>query len=226
MPYIFLSYPMSAASPRPPAIPAPEIVDFMTIRNDGAGVKRVSFYNHTGTHLDTAAHVIEGGVSIENFAPEDLIFRDIAVISLDLPDKHRILPADLEPYGVRLSACDMAVFRFGVEEIRRGDPYRFSNLLPGFTREAAAWLRARCPRLHCLGTDLPSFAVISDLENTMAAHNVFLEGNDRKMLIIEEMKLDVLPPGIIEIIVSPWLFDGMDSGPCTVWGRGTENAEY
>jgi len=220
MRFEFLSYPMSADAPRPPAIPAPELSAFMTIERDGASVQRLNAYNHTGTHLDTAAHVLLGGISIEDFVPDDLVFHRIALCSFDLPDRCHILPEHLAPFEKDLRACDMALCRFGVEAIRKNQPERFSSLLPGFTPEAAVWLREHCPGLRCLGMDLPSMAVISDLENTMSAHHAFLEGNARKMLIIEEMKLDAVPPaGCRRIIVSPWLFAGMNSGPCTVWAE-------
>lgn len=224
MKYVVLSYPMSRTAPRPPAIPAPEISDFQTIARDGASVQKVTFYNHTGSHLDTAAHVFEDGISIEAFSPEDLLFSHIAVISFDLPDRYHVMPEDLMPYAEALENCDMVMMRFGVEEIRAHDSYRFSNLLPGITREAAQWLRARCPRLRCFGTDLPSFAVISDLSNTMTAHNVFLQGNERKQLILEEMKLT--DPAVLAklktVTVVPWSIEGVNSGPCTILGEYEE----
>jgi len=211
---------MSAYAPRPPAIPAPGLTDFLTVEKNGAHVQRLVFYNHTGTHLDTAAHVLVEGVSIAAFSPDDLIFTEIAVCEFNLPDGFHIGPEQLVPYEKKLAASDMAILRFGVDEIRKNEPERFSRDMPGFTPDAARWLRERCPLMRCLGIDLPSFAVISDLEHTMSAHNIFLEGNERKMLIIEEMKLDCIPAqGFKQIIISPWLYHGMDSGPCTVWGE-------
>ena len=224
MKYAYLSYPMSRTAPRPPAIPEPEISDFQTIAKDGASVQKVTFYNHTGTHLDTAAHVFEDGISIEEFSPDELRFEKISFIPFDLPDKYHVTPDELKPFADSLQDCDMIIARFGVENIRANDGYRFSNLLPGITREAAQWLRSNCPKLRCFGTDLPSFAVISDLENTMTSHNVFLNGNENKMLIIEEMKLTEPEPleGVERITVVPWFVEGVNSGPCTVIAEYTE----
>ena len=217
--YRMLSYPMSPDAPRPPAIPAPEVSTFMTIAKDDANVQHVSYYNHTGTHLDTAAHVFEDGISMERFALEEFIFHDVAAIDLRLPDCHPIQPADLIPFEEKIKHCDMLIVRFDIGKIRRDDPARFSNKMPGFTVEAARWLREHLLHLRCLGTDLPSFAVIADLDRTMQAHNVFLQGNDRKMLIIEEMALDDMPEAIQEIIISPWLVQGVNSGPCNILAR-------
>lgn len=215
--YIQLSYPMSPDAPRPPAIPAPQISTFMSISEDGANVQHVSYYNHTGTHIDTAAHVFEDGISMEQFELSDFIFNSVALIDLKLPDCHQIVPLDLMPYVDRIAPCDMVIVRCSIGKIRRDEHARFSNKMPGFTTEAAEWLREHCPHLRCIGTDLPSFSVIADLEKTMQAHNIFLRGNDRKMLIIEEMSLDGVSENIKQVLVSPWLIQGVNSGPCNVY---------
>lgn len=215
---IYLSYPLSSDAPRPPAIPAPSVTEFMSVTKDGASVQEITFYNHTGTHLDTAAHVLEEGISIEKFEITDLVFANIAVIEFSLPDRYHITPGELMPYYDKLVQSDMAIFRFNVEMIRKHDSNRFSDMMPGFTCEAAMWLRQNCRKLRCLGTDVPSFAVISDLENTMKAHNIFLEGNDKKMLIIEEMNLTEKVDCYERIIVCPWFISGVNSGPCTILG--------
>ena len=82
MKLIWLSYPMSTTAPRPPAIPAPSVSEFQSIEKDGANVQFLQCYNHTGTHLDTAAHVLPDGASIVEFAPEELVYRKIKVIDL------------------------------------------------------------------------------------------------------------------------------------------------
>ena len=175
MSYVYLSYRMSRSDPRPPAIPSPQIDDFMTVKNDGASVSCVTFYNHTGSHLDTAAHVFEDGISIEDFTLDDLIFHDICTVSFELTDGYHITEKDFIPYADKIKDCDMLIVKFGVERIRAEEKERFSNKMPGFTCEAAGWLKENFKKLRCIGTDVPSFGVISDLENTMQAHNVFLE---------------------------------------------------
>ena len=57
---IYLSYPLDPADPRPPAIPAPELIPLYTIEKDGASVHTLKIASHTGTHVDTPAHVIAG----------------------------------------------------------------------------------------------------------------------------------------------------------------------
>jgi arylformamidase len=217
MNYFWLSYSLQINGPRPPAIPASSLKDFMTIKADGANVQELTVFNHTGTHLDTAAHVIENGVSITAFTPVDLIFKDVALISLSLPEDTIVTKNHLIPYESVLKNCDMAVFRFGVCPFRTTDPQRFCLHSPGFGVDAANYLKAFV-HLRCIGIDAPSFATIAHLEETMVSHNIFLEGNANKRIIIEEMCLEEEQKNIDEIRINPWLVEGMNSGPCSIVG--------
>jgi arylformamidase len=216
--YIWLSYPLTLDAPRPPAIPAPELTPLYTVARDGASVQILRAANHTGTHLDSPSHVVEGGIPITDFRPEELIFTQPAVIDLRLPDATVLMPSHLEPFIERLRRADLALFRFGYGGVRRTDPQRFSTRCPGFGVESARWLRQAAPQLRALGLDVPSVAVIARLESTMPAHNELLSGDGRRFLIIEEMNLDQDLGKLVEVRLNPWLVQGMDSGPCSIVG--------
>ncbi len=216
--YVWLSYPLAIDGPRPPAIPAPELTDLYTVAKDGASVQTLRVASHTGTHLDTPCHVIDGGVQITEFAPDELIFTRPVVVDLKLADAEIVQPAHLEADAKGLREADIALFRFGYGQVRARDPKRFSSQCPGFGVESARWLRANCPELRAMGMDVPSAATIAHLDETMRCHNVLLEGDGRRFLIIEEMNLDQDLAGLREVRVNPWLVRGMDSGPCTIVG--------
>lgn len=216
--YLQLSHPLSLGDPRPPAIPAPELTDLYTVAADGANVQILRLASHTGTHLDSPRHVIDDGVRITEYVPEELIFTRIEVVDLSLADAENVQPGHLEPHSSRLQRADLALFRFGYGDVRRQEPERFSTRCPGFCVESARWLRATCPQLRAMGLDVPSVSTIAHLEETMAAHNELLSGAGRRFLIIEDMKLDEDLRDVTEVRVSPWLVLGMDSGPCTVLG--------
>ena len=217
----WLSYPMSQAAPRPPAIPGPRLTEFMSIQDAGANVMFLQAYNHTGSHLDTSGHVFEDGSSICDFSPRDLIYSSILALDMTgLPDDTVMMPERLQPFLEQGSDAEALIVRFGAEDRRKNDPARFSNHCPGFGREAAAYIHSRMPRLRMIGVDVPSIACIAHLDETMAAHNEFFaRAQTDKFLIIEEMKLDEKLDGILRLIVSPWLFEGMNSGPCVVWAE-------
>jgi kynurenine formamidase len=118
------------------------------------------------------------------------------------------------------SDAEALLVRFGVEDWRGSDPDRFSNHCPGFSVESAVYIHQHMPRLRMIGTDVPSIACIHALDETMRAHNVFFEcASMEKFLIIEEMKLDIPLHTIRRITVSPWLVEGMNSGPCVIWAE-------
>ena len=76
------------------------------------------------------------------------------------------------------------------------------------------------PKLRLIGTDVPSIACINCLEETMKAHNAFFElATTPHFIIIEEMKLDVELDKLHRILVSPWLHEEMNSGPCVIWAE-------
>jgi kynurenine formamidase len=214
----WLSHPLGVDDPRPPAIPAPELSDLYTIAREGARVHLLRVANHTGTHLDAPAHVIDGGLTIVDFAPEELVYRRPALIDLRLPEAAVVEPRDLAAAVVGLDDPDLLLVRFGCGELRARDPAAFSTRCPGLGRMAARWLRERFPRLRAIGLDVPSIACIARLDETMVAHHELLSGEGRRFLIVEDMRLDAELVAPSEVRLWPWLVRGMDSGPCAAVG--------
>lgn len=217
----WLSYPMSQTAPRPPAIPQPRLTEFMSIRETGANVMFLQVYNHTGTHLDTSGHVFEDGNSICAFKPADLIYTRINVIDLPgLADDTVVTAEHMKPFLEQGSEADALIVRFGAGLWRENDAARFSGHCPGFCPQAAQYIHSRMPNLRMIGVDVPSIACISHLEETMSAHHAFFQcAKTDRFIIIEEMKLDERLDGIVRMTVSPWLFEGMNSGPCVIWAE-------
>jgi kynurenine formamidase len=220
MSFIWLSYPLSTEAPRPPAIPAPSLTEFMSIEKDGANVQFLQCYNHTGTHLDTAAHVIKDGASLEGFIPEDLVYNDVRIISISLPDDTFITAEHIKPFGREIQDCEALIVVFSVTDRRKNDPLAFSNHCPGFSCSGASEIFKFAPNLRMIGTDVPSIACISHLDETMKVHNYFFEtARTKKFIIIEEMNVTVHHKKLKRMIVSPWFVENMNSGPCVVWGE-------
>ena len=216
--YLSLSHPLGLADPRPPAIPAPGLAPLYTIGKDGASVHILTVASHTGTHLDAPRHVIEAGLTIHDFSPEELIFTRPVLVNLKADDDEVVQPELLAPHEQALRQADLALLRFGRGPTRRADPERFSLHSPGLGVEAARWLRRRFPGLRALGMDVPSLSCIAHLEQTMRAHNELLGGTACRFLVIEDMDLEHDLGGLREVRVSPWLVTGMDSAPCGIVG--------
>ncbi len=190
----------------------------MTLERDGARTYRVQFVNHSGTHADAPAHVVDAGRRIADFAPADFIYRHPAVVDLRATDEAVIGPDSLEPHVDAMRTADLVILRFGYGAVRRSDPQRYATRSPGLTVAGAAYLRATCPGMRALGMDVPSLACIAKLEETMAAHHELLGGRDRRFLVLEDMCLDAELHDLRAVLVAPWLIAGVDSAPCSVYG--------
>ena len=214
----YLSYPLDRDAPRPPAIPAAELEEFMSVAADGASVQRLSVYSHTGTHVDTSAHVFEGGVHITEFSPDELVFNRVGVIDMELPDKTVIERRDLEKYNAVLAENEFILFNFGLIDKRARDPERFIASSPGFSVGAGKYI-GQFGNIRGIGMDSPSVASIYRLDETMRVHNGLLCLRNGRFFIVEEMKLarSEQPPD--RLMLLPWLVKGMHSGPCTVLGE-------
>jgi len=215
----FLGYPLHKDAPNPPAIPPIELTPFLSLeKGDGANVTLIKAASHTGTHIDVPSHVAANGLTVSDFRAEDFIFTHPVVIDLHLNDCQVVQPDDLARFMPEAKDADLLLYRFGYGEIRKSDPARYSAKCPGFGVASAQYLLEQLPNLRALGMDVPSLACIEHLDECMPAHNVLLEGDGRRFLVIEDMKLDVELERLAEVIVAPWWIKGLDGGPCMVFG--------
>jgi len=221
MPVEFLSlgYPITLHDPTPPAIPAPEITRLYSIAADNANVFILKIALHSGTHVDAPAHVVAGGFCITDFSPPELVFSSPVVVDLRLADGQIVEPEHLLPAVQAGRKADLLLLRFGYGPVRRHAPQRFRERCPGLGVAGAEYLRAELPNLRALGLDVPSLACIAHLEQTMPAHNMLLEGEGRRFLVIEDMNLEQDLSGLQRVILAPWQVAGVDSTPCTVFGE-------
>jgi arylformamidase len=214
-----LGYPITLHDPNPPAIPSPEITCLYSIAADNAYVFILKIALHSGTHVDAPAHVIEGGLQITDFSPSELIFIHPVVVDLKLNDAQIVEPEHLRPAIEAGKEADLLLLRFGYGPARREEPQRFRESCPGLGVTAAEYLRTALPGLRAFGMDVPSLACIAHLEQTMSAHNVLLEGEGRRFLVIEDMNLEQDLRGLQRVILAPWQVAGVDSTPCTIFGE-------
>ena len=64
-----------------PGALAPDAETVVTVKHDGYFARRVSFFEHSGTHFDAPCHFIEGGKSVDQVPVETLV-RPIAMIDI------------------------------------------------------------------------------------------------------------------------------------------------
>ncbi|MEI6648726.1 MAG: cyclase family protein [Actinomycetes bacterium] len=76
-----LTIPLSSAVVMWPGAPAPEAETIVTVAHDGYFARRVSFFEHSGTHFDAPCHFIEGQSTVDQIPAQSLV-RPIAVIDI------------------------------------------------------------------------------------------------------------------------------------------------
>ncbi len=147
---IDLTQPFHAGLVMWPGSPAPEFETVVRIDPDGFFARRVTFVEHTGTHFDAPAHMVEGAAPLHEVDPATLI-RPLAVIDIsedvgDDPDAV-LTRAQVERFERQHGPIpDGAIvfLRTGWEE-RNTDPVRYAGQpgdlrFPGFGEDGARYL--------------------------------------------------------------------------------------
>jgi arylformamidase len=104
----------------------------------------------------------------------------------------------------------------------RGDERRYVDRSPGFGPAAAEFLMERFPRLRALAMESMSVSSPAHDSDGAEAHRVFLGCTRyaaRPILLAEDALLpDAMAP-LLRVFVIPWMFDGLDSAPCTMFAE-------
>jgi kynurenine formamidase len=133
-----------------PGVSGPTVEPFLTISHDGFFNRVVSFAEHSGTHLDAPAHMVEGAQTVDMIDASKLV-RPVAVIDVSEamagdPDSVLTLEqvAAFEVSHGRIPDAAAVFLRTGWEDFN-SDAARYANApgtlrFPGFGPEAARFL--------------------------------------------------------------------------------------
>ncbi len=236
---IDLSYPISESGSRYPTDPAPKITVVRACMEEDrlkSGYTELGIRSHHGTHIDTPAHKIPGGKTIDWYELGKFINRAILVdLTLHLrPEEayvqrisRELLEQVLTPerwQRMRQERISALLFRTGYEKvIERGvtNDFNFSH----FEGEAAAFLVELCEqqgiRLNLVGLD--SFSVDPKGTPDSPAHCAFLS---KDILILETLvHLGEVAQGFgdepFELICAPILYQGADAAQVRAFAKSS-----
>jgi arylformamidase len=163
---------------------------------------------HCGTHLDAPLHMIEGGKTIEQIPPGDLMG---PCTVMDLTGvKEKITAADLEPLDIQPGAI---VLLKTANSLREDYDPRFVYL-----EEDAALLLASLP-VRVLGVDSMS------VERDKPGHPVHKTLMRAGIHIVEDLRLGDVEPGAYFFIAMPLRIRGAEASPVrAVLVRGMKEA--
>lgn len=176
MKIIDLTHSIDAATSLFPGTPKPVITKVNEISTDGFAQLSFQMYGHTGTHIDSPAHIIPDGRCIDDFGIES--FQGSGVL-IDVSDGPQIIPMEkLLPYGDKLLEADFALLYTGWDAYWGKKGY-LSNF-PVLTEESTSFLCSF--RLKGIGLD--ALSVDGTDSRELLNHNIILRKN---ILIIENL---------------------------------------
>ncbi len=186
-----------------PGDPKPRIKAWATLERNGYYMNEVCLSEHTGTHVDSPAHFIPGGSTVDSISPEDLVGPGVMLDFTYKEPWDPIIWSDVEEAlktaGVGDPRGMYMVFSTGW---RPGDDY------PPLSPEAAR-------RLAVLGVrgvaiDSPS----PDRDPSAPAH---LELLARGVVLVEMIQdPSRLPPSGFTLVVAPLKIKGGSGAPARV----------
>jgi len=219
--WIQLSFLLSVNTPVFPGSPSVEVRTFSSLlRGDCSNTFSISFYNRTGTHIDAPRHFYNDGKAITDFSFSEFVYENPIVVSIPKQDSELIMEKDLLKYFDVIKEADLLLIRTGFTKFRLSEPLRYSSKSPGFTGEAAIYLKKSFPNLKAIGIDCISAAAPEHLDTGLEFHRVILDPHrvEGCRFIIEDMDLTQVKSSLSQVIVVPFLVQGMDSAPCTIFG--------
>ena len=178
--------------------------------------------NHAGTHVDAPRHFCAAGRAITEYELSELVFTKPAVLDVPLHDEELIEPRRLEQAVVAAPPdTDVILLRSHFGRFR-GDERRYVDRSPGFGPAAAAFLLDHFSGLRAIAVDFMSISSPSHADAGAEAHRVFLGCGGHKsgpVLLIEDAKIPDTLPLLRRVFVIPWMFEGLDSAPCTMFAE-------
>ncbi len=172
---------------------------------------------HTGCHVESALHTIEGGEPVDEVSLERVIGSAVvldltpveALQIIDVPDLEKALRR-LEAGGESVRPGDILLLRTDWAQRKIGAPEYFRGS-PGLTERAARWLVEREPR--CIGCDFfeePAARTPGWTADRFVVHNVILGAG---IPLVEGLvNLRELPPRC-EFFAPFYKFSGVESAP-------------
>jgi arylformamidase len=194
-----ISVPLAAGLPSWPGDPCLEVEPVLLLeKGDGARVSRITLGDHSGTHLDTPAHMLEDGASLDDIPLSSLMGRALVA---DLRGCAAIGLRELE--GLPLAGEERLLLRTDNSSL-----WTKPDFCPDFvalTPEGAEYLVSKGIRL--VGIDYLS---IESFNGDGSVHRTLL-GNG--VVILEGLDLSVIPAGVYELICLPLRIAGGAGAP-------------
>lgn len=190
--------------------PITEVIQLGRHCYEGRESYKVVLGSHTGTHMDSPAHMIENGFPRIDQIPLDILVGPAKMLNIPKGSYGRISVGDLEGCGVNMQAGDRIVVNTGW--YKQWMKQTFYREWPSFEPEAVEWLVEKGIRMVAMDTpspDNPLDTLEAGKPNPM--HFALLS---RGVIIVEYMNnLDAVTVTEFELYALPLLMKDLDGFP-------------
>jgi arylformamidase len=208
---IDVSAPMRTGMPVYPGDPEVAVDVVSTASADAPGratLERYSGSTHAGTHVDAPAHVVPGGLAVDEL-PLELLCGPARVV--DVQGAGPAITAEALRGCARLDATVVRVL-LRTRRPAAGPAPGFDHGYAHLTIDAAEYLRARTA-VRLLGIDSPS--VEPPRNEGLEVHRVLL-ARDPPVVIVEGLELGLVAAGDYELLCLPIALRGASGAPARV----------
>ena len=175
-------------------------------KGDYFHLSKIHLGNHTGTHIDFPAHVIQDGKTSTDFSIEYLVGSGLII---DVPEKEQAITEDFIK-NQAIQKNDVVFFKTSNSNISKNEG--FVDKYVYIETNAAEELLKK--EVKIIGIDYIS--VDKYEHEDLPVHHVLLSNN---ILIVECLELKHIPAGRYEIYIIPIKINGMDGLPARVFAK-------
>lgn len=206
MKVIDLSHTIKENMPLYPGTPGPKFTEVGNYDRDGFREILLQFCSHTGTHMDSPAHIIKGGRTLDQFPIEQFIGKALVIDCRNIKENGRISMKYLLKYGKKLEQADFLLFNLG-RDVFWGKPEYFEPY-PCVDDEVLNFIISRSYK--GIGFDVIGLDPVDDVE--LKRHKKLFE--NAQMINIENLKnLDLCGEGLFDFSCFPLKIENSDGCP-------------
>ena len=206
MKVIDLTHTISKNMPVYPGTEKPKLEVKSTYDKDGFKETLLTMFSHTGTHMDSPAHLFPERTNLDSFLPEQFIGKGLVIDCSDLKEGERIDMKYIDCVKEKANKADFILFHTGWDRYWRTDFY-FKDY-PCITEEVAQYLIYN--KKKGVGVDVIGIDPISD-ENLTIHRKLFLKTD---IVVIENLtRLEEVGNELFTFCALPIKYENSDGAP-------------
>ncbi|NOW82186.1 kynurenine formamidase [Clostridium beijerinckii] len=206
MKVIDLTHTISENMPVYPGTEKPKLEVASTYEKDGFKETLLTMFSHTGTHMDSPAHLFSQRTTLDSFSAEQFVGKGIVVDCSNLKEGQKITMKYIETVKEKADTAQYILFYTGWDKYWGTDAY-FGNY-PYITEEVAEYLIKS--KKKGVGIDVIGIDPIKD-ENLTIHKKLFAETD---IVVIENLtSLDKVVNDIFTFCALPIKFKDSDGAP-------------